>query len=284
MNTEREITEYRTKFDNLFLNSINITGIPISGKTFYNPRQFIDIKTTDRKIYRPKNYVTIGTVTNINRNFSTNSEEIKIDKKKLTRIKNLLTKPVYKNPFDYLSLKRKKCTIQYLIQKISKKENQVNFSENNLCKKNFPLIKFITNRKSFNNSKKLMVDLMTAEYGDLTKEQYNTIKYSEYKRTNILKIKKKKTIKKRPNSFQNALIKKMRNYEFGRTVNLSCHNTNKNNFDILTTMFNRNFFLDDKGQKNQNLNNGKICEILRDISHLKVNHKIMPLDIRMKTI
>lgn len=287
MDIDRQITEYQkkfTKFTNLFLTSANITGIPISRKTIDQPKQFSSIPNTDRKIYRPRNYITISTVTNLNKNYFSSREEVKIDKKKLTNIKNLLKKPVHKNYFDYFYLNNKKCTIQYLIKKISSKENKVSFSKNNLCAKNFPLIKILTTKRSFNNSKQLMINLMTAEYGDLTKEQLHTIKYSGHSKTNVLKTKKKKIIKNRPTSFQKTPVKKTRNYEFGKTVNLFNHNTNRNNFDILNTLNDENCFLDKKGKVRQNLDNDKIFEILKDISHLKLNQKIMPLDIKMKTI
>ena len=283
MDLDKHITEYKIKFDNLFLNSTNITGIPIIRKENFHPRPFLDIQSEDKKIYRPKNYVTLNTFSNVNKNYSTNQKEVKIDTKKLMNIKNLLSQPAYKNPFDYLSIKRKKCTIKYLIQKISQKENLVDFSENKLCNKNFPLLRVISNRKSFNNSKRLMIDLMTAEYGDLTKEQLNTIKYSEYKKTSILKPKKKKIIK-RPNSLQNVFIEKSRNNILEKKLNLLNHNTNRSNFDILTNIIKKNCFLDIKGQNKNNLNKDKICEILKDVSHLKSNQRIMPLNFRMKTI
>ena len=107
-----------------------------------------------------------------------NSEE------RLTSLKKLLTyynKNRKNDPFDGMVVNNKKPTIRDLIFKMSMKENKYIFEENKLMKKPFPLLKFISNRKYYNNNSKLILDLLTAKNGKLSKEQHNVIKYHLHK-------------------------------------------------------------------------------------------------------
>ena len=79
----------------------------------------------------------------------------------------------------------RKQPIKNLINKLSKKEKQFSFEENKLMKKPYPLLKFLSNRKYYNNNSKLILDLLTAKNKKLSKEQQNIIK-SHYRPLSIM--------------------------------------------------------------------------------------------------
>ena len=79
-----------------------------------------------------------------NETFEQNEKE-----EKLSFIKSLIKKPKNK-PYDGYACFRKKPTINYLLKKFKLKDNQVILEKNKLCKIPYPLIKFISNRKSPN--------------------------------------------------------------------------------------------------------------------------------------
>ena len=101
---------------------------------------------------------------------------------KIELIKNMIKSHSIKQPYDGYAIKSKKFTIDYLLQKSIEKENKAIFEKNNLCKANYPLIKFLSNRRMKNKTKKLLLQMLNTEYGELTKEEKNTIKYEGYKR------------------------------------------------------------------------------------------------------
>lgn len=101
---------------------------------------------------------------------------------KLDYIRSLIKKPENQRLYDGYACFRKKPTINYLLRKFDKRENKVIFEEQKLCKKPYPLIKFLSNRKSPNHSKHLITDMLSAEFNELSIQQKNDIKYKNYKK------------------------------------------------------------------------------------------------------
>ena len=134
------------------------------------------------------------------------NEDISQNKKeqKLSYIKNLIKKPKDRLYDGYASF-RKKPTINFLLKKFEIKEDFKIFEENKLCKIPYPLIKFISNRKSPNQSKELITDILSAELNDLSASQKNDIKYKNYKKP--IKIRKLKLAERFTNSNFSQRIK-----------------------------------------------------------------------------
>ena len=108
---------------------------------------------------------------------------------KLKIIRSYIKKPDDRKPYDGYACFRKKPTINYLIRKFDKKDKKIIFEEHKLCKKPYPLIKFLSNRKSPNHSKHLITDMLSAEFKELSIQQKNDIKYKNYKKPiNLAKI------------------------------------------------------------------------------------------------
>ena len=101
---------------------------------------------------------------------------------KLDFIRSLIKKPEDRKIYDGYACFRKKPTINYLLRKFDKRENKTIFEEQKLCKKPYPLIKFLSNRKSPNRSKHLITDMLSAEFNELSIQQKNDIKYKNYKK------------------------------------------------------------------------------------------------------
>ena len=129
---------------------------------------------------------------------------------KIELIKNMIKKHSVKQPYDGYAIKCKKFTIEYLLQKSIEKENKAIFEKNNLCKSNYPLIKFLSNRRMKNKTKKLLLQMLNTEYGELTKEEKNTIKYESYKRKYVNDNKINKNILTKKHSQKNFRIPKLK--------------------------------------------------------------------------
>ena len=168
-----------------------------------------------------------------NETFEQNEKE-----EKLSFIKSLIKKP--KNqPYDGYACFRKKPTINYLLKKFELKDNQVILEKNKLCKIPYPLIKFISNRKSPNKSKELMTDILGAELNDLSASQKNDIKYKKYKLP--IKITKLKC----PEIFNN-------NSNFFRKIkNFSDSKKNDNKKDLEIPLIYK--YIDKKNIKNKDM-------------------------------
>lgn len=174
--------------------------------------------------YNDKNNSNKNKLSPLNSNFnntnifppSTNEEFSQSEKEeKLSFIKGLIKKPKDK-PYDGYACFRKKPTINYLIKKFDIKDELHIFEENKLCKIPYPLIKFISNRKSLNKSKDLITDMLSAELNNLSVQQKNDIKYKNYKKP--IKITKLKYIEgnnyRRINNFSEPKNLKNNNLEF----------------------------------------------------------------------
>ena len=129
---------------------------------------------------------------------------------KIELIKNMIKNNSIKQPYDGYAIKRKKFTIEYLLQKSIEKENKAIFEKNNLCKANYPLIKFLSNRRMKNRTKKFLLQMLNTDYGELTKEEKNTIKYESYKRKYVNDNKINKNILTKKYSQKNLRIPKLK--------------------------------------------------------------------------
>ena len=175
---------------------------------------------------------------------------------KIELIKNMIKNHSIKQPYDGYAIKSKKFTIEYLLQKSIEKENKAIFEKNNLCKTNYPLIKFLSNRKMKNRTKKLLLQMLNTEYGELTKEEKNTIKYESYKRKYVndnkinkniltkkysqknLRIPKLKQDKNHFNLKRNDLYSFFKNHKIKEKINLT-HN-NFWNFNLKNKIYDNN--------------------------------------------
>ena len=140
----------KSKSHILFKNSSNITGL--SKK--YNEEEI------DKKKQPIKN------LKSLKKKFYIYNIRDKVDS-----IKDLLNKPTEKLPYDGFAIQGNKFTTESLLQKSCEKEKISIFERNKLCKNNYPLIKFLSNRKTKNNSKKLLIEILSNDYGELTKAQ-----------------------------------------------------------------------------------------------------------------
>ena len=113
-------------------------------------------------------------------------------------IKSLITKPEA-IPFDGYLCKRKKPTINYLLNKTKVKENKKLLEENILFKCPYPLIKYLSNRKVKNKSRQLITDILRAKFNDLSIKQKKEMQYKTTK--SLIKLSKNKYPK--INSFLN---------------------------------------------------------------------------------
>ena len=296
------------------LNIYNITGINEykSKNNTYNNNKNIKISFSSN-----------NNTTNISHNTNNDISDYSQKEAKLTFIKSLIKKPISK-PYDGYACFRKKPSTNYLIKKFDSKENFIRFEENKLCKSPYPLIKFLSNRKTTNQSKELLIDILSAEQNQLSSEQNNDIKYKIYQKPikfshlkypkipnnskfyrkinfssdmkknhdasnsqlplvnqfdkyifNNYRYKKKISSKKNIlNSFSkpcynNRRIKNnLKKLYCGEEKNLTEHSTLKKNISILKNEIAKK--IDSK--------NEQFKEILKDISVLKSNNHIMPIE------
>lgn len=233
----------KDNINELFKNSSNITGLSKIASDY-------NIKP----VRGNSNTFDANSNTKIMKNKFINGEM----NEKLELIKNMIKKHSFNQPYDGYAIKSKKFTIEYLLQKSIEKENKAIFEKNNLCKANYPLIKFLSNRRMKNRTKKLLLQMLNTEYGELTKEEKNTIKYESYKRKfvnennnninrNILTKKlsqknfrapKLKNDKNNFNLKRNDLYSFFKNYKIKQKINL----THKNfwNFSLKNKNFDNN--------------------------------------------
>ena len=181
------------------INTYNITGI----NDYNNHEKIKLLPLYSNSIISNK----IQSLPNVDFSLNENDE-------KLSFIKSLIKKPKDK-PYDGYASFRKKPTINFLLKKFEIKENLKIFEQNKLCKIPYPLIKFISNRKSPNKSKELITDILSAELNDLSASQKNDIKYKSYKKP--IKIRKLK------------LSERINNSNFSQRIKYYSNNSNFNN-------------------------------------------------------
>lgn len=149
------------------INTYNITGI-----NDINTKKEISSKDDTSKF----NYITETP------DSRRETPELNEKNEKLKLIRSFIKKPDDQKPYDGYACFRKKPTINYLLRKFDKKDNKIIFEKHKLCKKPYPLIKFLSNRKSPNHSKHLITDMLSAEFNELSVQQRNDIKYKNYRK------------------------------------------------------------------------------------------------------
>ena len=185
----------KDNINELFKTSSNITGL-----------SKITSENNIKPMRKNSNSIDQNSNTKILKNKIINNEM----NDKIELIKNMIKNHSIKQPYDGYAIKSKKFTIEYLLQKSIEKENKAIFEKNNLCKTNYPLIKFLSNRKMKNRTKKLLLQMLNTEYGELTKEERNTIKYESYKRKFVNDININKNTLTKKHSQKNLRIPKLK--------------------------------------------------------------------------
>ena len=234
-------------------------------------------------------------------------------------IKSLITKPEV-IPFDGYLFKRKKPTINYLLNKTKVKENKKLLEENILFKCPYPLIKYLSNRKVKNKSRQLITDILRAKFNDLSIKQKKEMQYkptksliklskNKYPKINnlsqnktynnskidesftlstskiknqFIKIKNKHYVKKlNLNSFlnnystDNKLSDESRKLIIYNIKKLRTYNNNIKYKEHKAITNNISFLRETETQKYENVT---MNHILKDISLLKFNNHIMPIN------
>ena len=234
-------------------------------------------------------------------------------------IKSLITKPDA-IPFDGYLCKRKKPTINYLLNKTKVKENKKLLEENILFKCPYPLIKYLSNRKVKNKSRQLITDILRAKFNDLSIKQKKEMQYkpiksliklskNKYPKINNLSQKKKYNNSKIDESFTLSTSKiknqfiKIKNKHYVKKLNLNSFLNNYStdnklsdesrkliiyNIKKLRTYNNNIKYKEHKAITNnisflretetQKYENVTMNHILKDISLLKFNNHIMPIN------
>ena len=234
-------------------------------------------------------------------------------------IKNLITKPEA-IPFDGYLCKRKKPTINYLLNKTKVKENKKLLEENILFKCPYPLIKYLSNRKVKNKSRQLITDILRAKFNDLSIKQKKEMQYkptksliklskNKYPKINNLSQNKTYNNSKIDESFTLSTSKiknqfiKIKNKHYVKKLNLNSFLTNYStdnklsdesrkliiyNIKKLRTYNNNIKYKEHKAITNnisflretetQKYENVTMNHILKDISLLKFNNHIMPIN------
>ena len=234
-------------------------------------------------------------------------------------IKSLITKPEA-IPFDGYLCKRKKPTINYLLNKTKVKENKKLLEENILFKCPYPLIKYLSNRKVKNKSRQLITDILRAKFNDLSIKQKKEMQYkpnksliklskNKYPKINNLSQKKTYNNSKIDESFTLSTSKiknqfiKIKNKHYVKKLNLNSFLNNYStdnklsdesrkliiyNIKKLRTFNNNIKYKEHKAITNnisflretetQKYENVTMNHILKDISLLKFNNHIMPIN------
>ena len=174
---------------------------------------------------------------------------------KLKLIRSFIKKPDDHMPYDGYACFRKRPTINYLLRKFDKKDNKTIFEKHKLCKKPYPLIKFLSNRKSPNHSKHLITDMLSAEFKELSIQQKNDINYKNYiKPINLYKIKYPEI---------NNKINIIRKINFSEKKNKN--ENNKIEFPLLNRYTEEKFLSKDNSPKNWQNRNIYSCLTIRPV-------------------
>ena len=171
-------------------------------------KQFISLKNISLKDKKGKENKKDANLFLTENNFDSLT---KINKKKtkVMLIKSFLTPTIKETIFDGYAVNRKKYSFEELIKKVSQKEKKEILEKNKLFKRPYPLIKFLSNRKLYNNTSSLLCELLDNDISKLTKEQllvmnkkdenkknmnYNNLSYSYkyFNENNKSQISKKK--------------------------------------------------------------------------------------------
>ena len=290
-----------------------------SHNTYFQSKSYIltEINNYNNKSFSKTKNILIPTKLINNRFDNYNSKNCKTLNIKF--IKSLITKPEA-IPFDGYLCKRKKPTINYLLNKTKVKENKKLLEENILFKCPYPLIKYLSNRKVKNKSRQLITDILRAKFNDLSIKQKKEMQYkptksliklskNKYPKINnlsqnktynnskidesftlstskiknqFIKIKNKHYVKKlNLNSFlnnystDNKLSDESRKLIIYNIKKLRTYNNNIKYKEHKAITNNISFLRETETQKYENVT---MNHILKDISLLKFNNHIMPIN------
>ena len=290
-----------------------------SHDTYSQSKSYIltEINNYNNKSFSKTKNILISTKLINNRFDNYNSKNCKTLNIKF--IKSLITKPEA-IPFDGYLCKRKKPTINYLLNKTKVKENKKLLEENILFKCPYPLIKYLSNRKVKNKSRQLITDILRAKFNDLSIKQKKEMQYkptksliklskNKYPKINnlsqnktynnskidesftlstskiknqFIKIKNKHYVKKlNLNSFlnnystDNKLSDESRKLIIYNIKKLRTYNNNIKYKEHKAITNNISFLRETETQKYENVT---MNHILKDISLLKFNNHIMPIN------
>ena len=193
-----------------------------------------------------------------------NNSQNKLETLKEDKTKNIkqLLKPKLKNfIYDGYAVKRKKYSYRELIEKVSKNENGECIEKNKLFKNTYPLIKFLSNKKLFNNSSSLLIDLLNNDTSKLSKKQL-TIINNHCKTINNNNNKNNNKNNNNNNKINNSFNNNLNNSEkcFNKTQLFYTEKINKN-YKTINAKRNirlKNFFISKKKifiENNYNNNN-----------------------------
>ena len=151
-------------------------------------------------------------------------EKCNKNKSNIQHIRNLLNPQIHEFFFDGYAVKRKKYSFEELIKKVGQKEKKECLEKNKLFKSPYPLIKFLSNRKLYNNSSSLLSDLLNNDTSKLSKEQLLIInkKDENKKKKNITLYTNKLSYSHNHFNKQNYLLdlKKNKVNKLSKTINL----------------------------------------------------------------
>ena len=212
--------------NNIFLNNSNITGF--SSEKYYLKRE--------KKGNNNKNNIAKSVI------YKTLPKNAKIE-----YIHKLIKKPISKEPFDFLAVKRKKSSIINLIHQFDDSTQKSNIYEKN----NISFLYSISNRKLVNNSSNLLLKILETKDKKLTKKEEKIIKNSSYskifsteiselinnKNQNKNKTRSKSCLRKNNNHLNNDNYSQSKNFPFLNKFIKSKFN------NYMNDVFNRNNYI-----------------------------------------
>ena len=216
-------------------------------------------------------------------NLSRSLGKIFKNKNKIKLIKHLLTPTIKDFFFDGYAVNRKKYSLKELINKTNKKEKKEMLEKNILFKCPYPLIKFLSNRKLYNNSTSLIAELLDNDSSKLTKVQLLTI-------NNIVEDNIKNNLNTKKSYIKNMFINRSNKYNSGIYPN-NLYNSYNYLYDKHNTAFNykkekykkkinlkRNIRLYDYLSTKYNLSkyNGTKASVNNKFLNSKTNHVNLP--------
>ena len=196
---------------------------------------------------------------------------------KIKYIKDLLLNPTEKKViFDGYAVFRKKYSYHELIKKVSQKENRECLEKNKLFKNPFPLIKFLSNRKLYNNSNSLITDLLNNDISKITREQIITINKNKTNNKNNISLNNSNNSFNYFNKTQSYINNKKKNKIF-RTLKLKTSIRLYDYFNSnyrLTNDINSHFNTNDNSLIIHNYNKSHLPLVNKYIKNRVINHDI----------
>ena len=200
--------------------------------------------------------------------------------KKVKLVKDIIDSSIDNDVFDGYIVKNKRYTTFELINKISSTENSYSFEKNKLCKRPFPLLKFISSRKCKNNSNRLIANILLRERDILLNNQKQMIKHKLINKTQQNMLYKKFPIIK----YKSHSISNNRNNNKTNNLYFLEHYMNNSNNNKYIKTFQNNSFTQKKGIKDYNIrfknirkiknsfNNGTLFNISNNNNDSNINN------------